>query len=273
MTGQELLSAANSNLLNIGTTDHCIATADGGADVTLVGQLITWAAGMDPSDLRDKADELEKLEEESYYADVTLEKPVTDLDSGWKGDGADAFVTRWNSLRSYIGQDAGTGRRAALVAQVGAMRDLADACEDLQSTLTDSLNGGGLSQVRDEYVKAMCDEGDSDTVDDAIAGVGLGATIGSPGGWAGMGTGAIIGGVYGLITSLMDSAEKDLARIAGAKVAISNVGAQFEGLDKTLVLKKYGDDNQVDLGAVEHNPRDPYGNGWDELDDEWEVES
>ncbi len=238
-----------------------------------MGQLITWAAGMDPSALRDKADALEKLEDESYYADVTLVKPVTDLDAGWKGDGADAFITRWNSLRNYIGTDAGTGRRAALVAQVGAMRDLADACESLQSTIIDSLNGGSLSQVRDKYVKAMCDEGDSDTVDDALAGVGLGATIGSPGGWAGMGTGAVIGGVYGLITSLMDAAEKDLERIAGAKVAISNVGAQFEGLDKTLVLKKYGDDNQVDLGMVEHNPRDPYGNGWEELDEEWEVES
>lgn len=269
--GQELYYAASSgdNQLNIGTADYLISKAQGGGSVTTIAQLITWASAMSARVLEIKAKELEQLEDGQHYSDVVLDKPVADLDASWNGTGADAFVLRWQQLQQYVGKARDGGRRNALVAQVAAMRDLMEGIKALQKTLLSSVNGGGLSQVRHEYVKALCSEGNSTVFNETVAGVGLGATIGSPGSWPGVAAGGIIGGVYGLIKGIMADSEANLKRIAGAEVAISNVGAQFQGLDKTLVLRPYGDNNKVDLNGVDYAPSHPYGGDWSDLNGGW----
>lgn len=274
MTGAELMSAAGSgeNPLNIGTADYFVHKMGDGDKVTLPGQLIAWASGLDGEAMRTKADALAKLEDDGY-AGVVSETPLTELDNSWHGQGGDAFVLRWRKLQEYVGRDKDSGQRDVVVAQVAAFRNLAQACDDLQRTLTDSLNGGGLSQVREEYCKALCAEGDESAVASAISGIGLGATIGSPGLWPGVAIGGIVGGVAGLITGLMNDAEAHLKQMAGAEVAVSNVGAQFEGLADTLVLNNnYGDDSKVDLTTKDYQPANPYGRDWDEeLGGGWEV--
>ncbi len=156
-----LASAANDNLLNIGTADFLVQRQ--AADCPTPGELINWALRFDLQPLEAKIADLKALLKQ--YEEIATAKNIDVLEDNWDGMGAQVFSCRWKEFQEYLGND--TGLQKTLEAQIKSLESVRTTAEEFMKACTDEINNQ-LCKVRRKFVKALCRDGDLAAMAEAL---------------------------------------------------------------------------------------------------------
>lgn len=167
----DLESAANANLLNIGTADFLVQKQN--ADAPTPGELINWALRFDMLALELKIADLKKLLAE--YDEIATAKNIDAIEAGWDGMGAQVFIYRWKEFQEYLGTDS-PGLQNVLNEQIQSMEAVRTTAEEFIKGCTDDINNE-LCKVRKQFVKALCSDSDISALMSAVGITGLGEIV------------------------------------------------------------------------------------------------
>ncbi|GAA4919907.1 hypothetical protein LX16_4285 [Stackebrandtia albiflava] len=262
-----LHAVAHGNALNIGTADHLARLVAPGAATP--GQLINWIKRFDTAQLDDIIERLEDLV--GPYGNTVSGERIADVSARWTGDGADAFVSRWNQLRMYIGEEEDQGRRNALAEQLGAMKDLRAKIQELYDGCAADIETY-LGNLRAEYVKALCRDADGAALKQALTDGGTGSGWGSPFGLVGTAAGTAVGAVVGLINGFSTACQQRATALFGTGTNIHDLATTLSKEASALELAADGTDGlSLEFQAYSPDTRAAGVEDWDELENEWVV--